>query len=170
MHRVHHFDTSEAAYEASLNEWDVREGDVLVIEAERVVGLGSTDPIAITVVAGALKTIVAMTRDELLAELVHGAPEIGYAVDEALRHGWPVAPHYLGFAGPHRCIPSSKAAVTLTLDDVAVTLDAIDHRIATLTERSATTDAQSSHGLFLAQGLSRLPDARSRIGGYTKTS
>ena len=112
MHRVHHFDTTEAAYEASLNEWDVREGDVLVIEAERVVGLGSTDPIAITFVAGALKTIAAMTRDELLAELVHGAPEIGYAVDEALRHGWPVAPHYLGCAGPQRCLPSSQAAVT----------------------------------------------------------
>lgn len=55
MHRVHHFWTSSDALNASLAEGEVREGDVLVVVGERVVGLASTDPIAITVNAGALR-------------------------------------------------------------------------------------------------------------------
>lgn len=169
MHRIHHFDSSKAAYEASLNEWDVREGDVLVIASEQIVGLASTEPIAITIAAGALKTIEPMPRGMLLDELVHGDREIGNAVDEALRHGWPVAPQYLAFAGPGSCITPQQAAIGVQLDDVIVDVivDAIDHRIAALTERTTTIDPDSSQGLFLAQGLAHLKTARSRFRGDT---
>ncbi|TVV76977.1 hypothetical protein [Sphingomonas solaris] len=169
MHRIHHFDTSEAAYEASLNEWDVREGDVLVIASEQIVGLASTEPIAITIAAGALKTIEPMSRGMLLDELVHGEREIGHAVDEALRHGWPVAPHYLAFASPGRCVTPQQATTGVQFDNVivAVIVDAIDHRITALTERATTVDPESSQGLFLAQGLAHLKTARSRFRGDT---
>lgn len=172
MHRIHHFDSSEAAYEASLNEWDVREGDVLVVACERIVGLASTDPIAITIAAGALKMIEPMSRGMLLDELVHGDREIGNAVDEALRHGWPIAPHYLVFAGPGRCVTPQQATAGVQFDDVivAVIVDAIDHRITALTERATTVDPESSQGLFLAQGLAHLKTARSRFRSDTGAS
>jgi len=172
MHRIHHFDTSEAAYQASLNEWDVREGDVLVIVSEQIVGLASTEPIAITIASGALKTIEPMPRGMLLDELVHGDREISHAVDEALRHGWPVAPHYLGYAAPGRCITPEQAATGAQLDDVtvAVIVDAIDHRIAALTERATTVEPDSSQGVFLARGLAHLKTARSRLRGDPGTA
>lgn len=172
MHRIHHFDTSQAAYEASLNEWDVREGDVLVIASEQIVGLASTEPIAITIAAGALKTIEPMPRGMLLDELIHGDREIGHAVDEALRHGWPVAPHYLHFASPTSRMSLQQTPAGMALDDLTVTviLDAIDHRIAALTERTQTVDPQSSQGLFLAQGLTRLKTARLQIASASKAS
>ena len=61
MHRVHHFWTSSDAFDASLAEGEIRGGDVLVVVGERIVGLAFTDPIAITVNAGALRA-AARTR------------------------------------------------------------------------------------------------------------
>ena len=116
MHRVHHFASSAQAYDASLDAGSVREGDILVIDAERIVGLASTDPIAITTESGALKAFAPMDRESLLAELVHDAAAIGRAVDEALRHRLPVADHFLGFAGPsHVVLPSLGTLVVFGL-------------------------------------------------------
>ncbi|WP_242121179.1 hypothetical protein [Sphingomonas lacusdianchii] len=169
MYRVHHFDSSEDAYDACLAGKAVRENDVVVAASEGVVGLASTDPIAVTITAGALKAFPAMTREDLLAELVHGAATIGRAVDEALRHRFPVAPSFLAFAGfPHRLLPN-EASLTLTLDDITSIGDAIDHRLAVFAELSKTVDPESSRGLFLAQAITRLREGRVRLFNYTKS-
>ena len=79
MHRVHHFRTSQLAFNACFDDPHVREGDILVIATERVVGIASADPIAITIAHGDLKTFLRMTREELLAELAHDAAQISHA-------------------------------------------------------------------------------------------
>ena len=168
MYRVHHFDSSQDAYDAALDGRSVRENDVLVVSTEGVVGLASTHPIAVTVAAGALHALTPMTREEVLAELVHGAVTIRRAVDEALRHHLPVAPSYLDFAGWHHQLLPSEANVTLRLDDITAISDAIDHRLSGFEQLSGTIDPQSSRGLFLASAIERLRAARERLGGYTK--
>lgn len=164
MYRVHHFASSQEAYEASLDEGPVREDDILVIVAEGVVGLASTDPVAITTASGALKAFPPMGRDMLLAELVHDATAIDRAVDEALRHRLPIADHFLSFAGPAHLLLSSEVRRTLTQGDIMVTTDALDRRIAGLRDRAATVDPESSEGLFLRQALGQLAGARERLG------
>lgn len=164
MYRVHHFASSQEAYEASLDEGPVREDDILVIAGEGVVGLASTDPLAITIANGALKAFASMGRDMLLAELVHGSVAIGRAVDEALRHRLPVADQFLRFAGPSHLLLSSEVRRTLTRGDIMVTTDALDRRIAGLRDRAASVDPESSEGLFLAQALRQLAGARERLG------
>lgn len=165
MHRVHYFASSAQAYEASLDAGPVREGDILVIDAERIVGLASTDPIAITTESGALKAFAPMDRESLLAELVHDAAAIGRAVDEALRHRLPVADHFLGFAGPSHVVLPSELHRTLTREDIMVTTDAIDHRIAALRGRTQAAAPDSSEGLFLRKALDQLAGARGRLSG-----
>lgn len=164
MHRVHHFASSAEAYEASLDEGPVREGDILVIVTERIVGLASTDTIAVTIVHGALKAFPRMSREMLLAELVHDAVTIGRAVDEALRHRLPVADQFLGFAGPPHLLLSSEVRLTLSHDDIMVTTDALDRRTVTLRERADTVDPESSEGLFLRKAIRQLAQARGRFG------
>ena len=67
MHRVHHFTSTRLAYDACFDDPHVREGDVLVIAREQIVGLASSDPIAVTTGHGYLRTIPAMSRDTLSA-------------------------------------------------------------------------------------------------------
>ena len=164
MHRVHHFASSAEAYEASLDEGPVREGDVLVIAAEGIVGLASTDPVAVTTASGALKTFPSMSRDRLLAELVHDAAAIGRAVDEALRHRLPVDDQFLGFAGHPHLLLSSEVRLTLSDDDIMVTTDALDRRTAALRKRADIVDPESSEGLFLRKAIGQLAHARDRLG------
>lgn len=164
MHRVHHFASSAEAYEASLDEGPVRENDILVIVAEGIVGLASTDPIAITTASGALKAFPSMSRDRLLAELVHDAAAIGRAVDEALRHRLPVADQFLSYAGPSHWLLSSEVRLTFTHDDIMVTTDALDRRSAALQERAGSVGPDSSEGLFLRQAIGQLAQARERLG------
>ena len=169
MHRVHHFWTSSEAKDASIAEGAVREGDVLVVIAERVVGLASTDPIAVTVATGALRDFPALSRDQLLEELVHDEAAIGSAVDEAVRHGLPVARQYQGFGNQPRRRLGREAQVEFSLDDIAVVADAIDHRIASLHSRAATVPTDDAHGLFLQHVVDRLGTARERLAAYTRT-
>lgn len=77
MHRVHHFTSTRLAYDACFDDPHVREGDVLVIAREQIVGLASSDPIAVTTGHG-YKTIrlpetrrpsAAGVRDVVLAAL-----------------------------------------------------------------------------------------------------
>lgn len=164
MHCVHHFASSAEAYEASLDEGPVREGDILVIAVEGIVGLASTDPIAITTASGALKAFPPMSRDMLLAELVHDAVAIGRAVDEALRHRLPVADQYLTFAGPSHLLLSSEVRLTFSHDDIMVTTDALDRRRVALRERASSVDPESSERLFLRRALGQIAQARERLG------
>ena len=164
MHRVHHFWTSSDAFDASLDEGEVREGDVLVVVGERVVGLASTEPIAVTVNAGALRPFPALARAQLLDELVHGEAAIAAAVDEAVRHGFPVANHFHSFATESRPGVEHAAHVVFSLDDVAVVLDTVDRRIAAL-EGGPEVDG----GATVAERIERLRTARERLAGYTRS-
>ena len=164
MHRVHHFWTSSDAFDASLDEGEVREGDVLVVVGERVVGLASTDPIAVTVNAGALRPFPALARAQLLDELVHGEAAIAAAVDEAVRHGFPVANHFHSFATESRPGVEHAAHVVFSLDDVAVVLDTVDRRIAAL-----EGDPGAADGATVAERIERLRTARERLAGYTRS-
>ena len=160
MHRVHHFPTSQLAYNACFDDPHVREGDILVIAAERVIGIASTDPIAVTTAHGELKAFPAMTREELLAELAHDADQISHAVKEALRFQFGVAPQFLEFAGPTHALFATETIVVLTFDDLLVTSDAIDHRITALQQRLDAAEPGSSMALV------RLRAAREKLASY----
>jgi hypothetical protein len=169
MHRVHYFDTSAHAFDACFEERpDLREGDVVVILAEGVVGLASIDPIAITRETGALRHLPAMTREVLLGEIVHEAAQITDAVETALVHRLPVEPQYLPFAGRRHVLRADEAAVVLRLDDILVVADAIDHRVRVLRERLDGVTADSSQALFIARGIEQLAEARDRLAAYAR--
>ena len=164
MHRVHYYDTSAAAYEACLDESPcIVEGDVLAIISEGVIGLASSDPLAVTIDAGALRSLAPMSSAAILRETVHDADKWRHAVELALAHHLPIAPQFLPFA--LRCVPlsPSQTVVALTLDDVMMAIDAIRHRETQLTKRAALIDAESSHGLFLASALCKLATARRHL-------
>lgn len=164
MHRVHYYDTSAAAYEACLGESPcIVEGDVLAVISEGVIGLASSDPLAVTIDAGALRSLQPMSSAAILRETVHNADQWRHAVELALAHHLPIAPHFLPFA--LRCVPlsPSQTVVALTLDDVMMAIDAIRHRETQLTKRAALIDAESSHGLFLASALRKLATARRHL-------
>ena len=46
--KIHHFDSTVRAYDATQTRDDIKKGDVLIIESEKVVGLADTWPVAIT--------------------------------------------------------------------------------------------------------------------------
>lgn len=96
MHRVHFYDTSAAAYEACLDQSPcILEGDVLAIVPEGVIGLASTDPLAVTIETGALRTLTPMSSARILRETTHDADQWRHAVELALAHHLPIAPHFL---------------------------------------------------------------------------
>ena len=166
MHRVHHFPTSQLAYNACFEDPHIREGDILVVAPERVVGIASDDPIAVTTAHGELKPFPAQTREELLAELAHDAAQISHAVKEALRFQFEVAANFLGFAGPTHTLFASETIVVLTFDDLLVTSDAIDHRIAALQQRLDAAEPGSSMALFTEHAIVRLRAAREKLASY----
>ncbi len=164
MHRVHYFDTSEAAYDACLDTSPcIEEGDVIAVLGEGIIGLASIDPIAVSVTAGALRAIPAMPASALLRELVHDREQLRHAVELALAHHLPVAPHFLPFALRNVPLGPSQTVVALTLDDIMVTVDAIGHREKRLAMRASLVDAESAHGLFLASAQRKLATARRHL-------
>lgn len=171
MHRVHFDDSSEAAYEACLDDSPcIQEGDVLAILAEGIIGLASSYPLAVTLTIGALHSLRPMTAETVLRETVHDADQWRHAVELALAHHLPVAPHLLAFA--LRCVPlpATQTVVALTLDDIMMSLDAIRHREAHLTRRAALVDAESSQGLFLTSALRKLATARRHLERHPPAS
>lgn len=93
MHRVHFYDTSEAAHDACLDDSPcIEEGDVIAILSEGVVGLASSDPLAVTMTSGALRVLRSMPTDQILRETVHDVAQWRHAVELALAHHLPVAP------------------------------------------------------------------------------
>lgn len=164
MYRVHYFDTSEAAHDACLDDGPcIEEGDVLAILSEGVIGLASTDPIAVTLDPGALRIVRPMAMDVLLAELVHGASQIRRAVATALLHYLPVQPHFLAFVAPALPYPYPQTVVALSFDDIMLTIDAIDHRIKTLENRLGSLESDSAHAFFLQRSIDHLSSARKRL-------
>lgn len=86
MHRVHFYDSSDAAYEACLDDSPcIKEGDVLAILAEGIIGLASSYPLAVTLTTGALHGLRPMTADTVLRETAHDADQWRHAVELAWR-------------------------------------------------------------------------------------
>lgn len=87
---VHRFDSTEEAYDATQCRDDIHDGDVLVIESERVVGfLRSAWPAAITTEHGELHTLTAPAHEidggKYATSAAHAeqlATELGFTVNE----------------------------------------------------------------------------------------
>jgi len=60
-------------------------------------------------------------------------------------------------------LPPPPSAIHFTVDEITVTADAIDRRLATLAERMETVSELSSEGLFLAESARRLKAARVKL-------
>jgi hypothetical protein len=54
--KVHHFCSSGEAYDATQCDENIKNGDLLVIESEGVIGIADTWPVAVTVAYGKLHT------------------------------------------------------------------------------------------------------------------
>jgi hypothetical protein len=85
--KIHFFDTTVAAYAATQSDDQVREGDVLIIESEKIVGLASTWPVAVTELSGELHHLEGAWP---LAKLGFSKKSIDLARDAAKSHGWPL--------------------------------------------------------------------------------
>ena len=164
MHRVHYFDSSEQAYDACLDDAPcIEEGDIVAILSEGVIGLSSTDPVVVTLEAGALRHVRPMPMTVILTELVHDAVQLRRAVETALRHHLPVEPHFLGFAAPVIPFPHGQTVVALTFDDIMVAVDAIGHRLSALRRRAVNAYSESAEALFLSRAVDQLVAARIRL-------
>ena len=85
--KIHHFDSTVAAYAATQSDDQVNEGDVLIIESEKIVGLASTWPVAVTELSGELHHLEGAWP---LAKLGFSKKSIDLARDAANSHGWPL--------------------------------------------------------------------------------
>lgn len=62
-------------------------------------------------------------------------------------------------------LPPPPSAIHFTVDEITVTADAIDRRLAELAHRLKTVSDLSSEGLFLAESVRRLEAARAKLAG-----
>ena len=58
MIRIHNFETTADAYDATQCDPEVKKGDILIIESERDIGIADTWPVAVTREHGALHWIL----------------------------------------------------------------------------------------------------------------
>lgn len=96
--KVHTHRSTGAAYNACQTEDDHKDGDVLHIPSEGVVGLVDTWPLAVTVAHGDLHTI---QGGEAVAPLVFAGIAIAQAVLAvrfAREQGYPVDPRFAALA------------------------------------------------------------------------
>jgi hypothetical protein len=78
---IHKFDTTGEAYDATQCDENVKKGDILIVESEKVVGIAYTWPVAITEAHGELHVISDTT---LLTEFQSS----DLAFEIALAYGW----------------------------------------------------------------------------------
>lgn len=85
--KIYHFDTSLEAYNAAQTDEAINDGDVLIIESEKVVGLVGDFPLAITKSLGQLH---ALTDGDTFAKLGFAPKSIALAIDAAKTLGFPL--------------------------------------------------------------------------------
>ncbi|MEU9050100.1 hypothetical protein AB0D37_06805 [Streptomyces sp. NPDC048384] len=86
---VHHFQDTTEAYDATQCREDIRDGDVLVIESENVVGLSWTWPFALTDAHGELHKLTADPRtynDGMFAAGVEAAEQVAKELGVTLNY------------------------------------------------------------------------------------
>jgi len=86
--KIYHFDTSEDAYASAQTDEAINDGDVLIIESEKVVGLVGDFPIAVTEWTGQLHDLAAGDTFESLG---FSDKSIDLARDAANTLGFPLA-------------------------------------------------------------------------------
>lgn len=85
--KVHHFESTRDAYDASQCDEDVSTGDILIIASEQVVGISYTWPFAVTKEAGGLHGV--LVDDEEGRKFWKSFSEsIAQAKAIALENGW----------------------------------------------------------------------------------
>lgn len=88
---THEFESTGEAYDATQTEDAIKDGDLLLIPSERVVGIADTWPVAVTVEFGKLHTIVdGATLAEHFADNRACRDAIEKAKQLARHHGWPI--------------------------------------------------------------------------------
>ena len=92
--KIHTLPDTGVAYDLTQSSDDIKMGDVLIIESERVVGLADTWPFAVTEAYGQLHTFVSARplSDDVKSKY---APYILRAAGQAILRGWPVRKHML---------------------------------------------------------------------------
>ncbi len=86
--QIYHFTTTEDAYESAQIDETINDGDVLIIEPEKVVGLVGDFPIAVTEWTGNLHDLAA---GDTLESLGFSDKSIALARDAAKTLGFPLA-------------------------------------------------------------------------------
>ena len=94
--RVHRFDITGEAYDACQCDERIKDGDILVIRSERVVGVADTWPFAITKEHGSLHGLTDAATPESIGK------------DKAiLTDGWKAAVEHAKKLGYELCKPAS---------------------------------------------------------------
>lgn len=111
--KIYHFDSTEAAYESAQIDEAINDGDVLIIEREKVVGLVGDFPIAVTEWTGNLHDLAA---GDTLESLGFSDKSIDLARDAANTLGFPLAiPELEGQRRPLISVGAADACLTNTL-------------------------------------------------------
>jgi hypothetical protein len=84
------FYSTGEAYDATQCDETIKNGDVLVCDRERVIGLAWTWPMAVTVDAGQLHTARTMGIEHLLTDANISVEQVRAAVAAADTRGWTV--------------------------------------------------------------------------------
>jgi len=89
------YESTADAYAVCQCDATIRNGDLLVIPSEQVVGLAWTWPVAVTVFPGDLHTLdAAADVTRLRTNAGWTVAQVQAAVAEADRRGWPVDPRF----------------------------------------------------------------------------
>lgn len=162
MEIVYHFDTASAALRA-CEKGDLVTGSVLVIASDCIVALASAAPHAITEHTGPFKQFLGKSRSAILAESRHSASEIRTGVDEAYRHGFPVAETLADFATLRSEMSPCAREFRLTSDEILALVEAAEARSTVFWDILATATPASNAGSVLRLSIEVLASARSKL-------
>lgn len=87
---MHEFDTTELAYKASQTNSAIKNGDLLIIASEKVVGVADTWPFAVTMAHGSLHSIGRLAKPTSFSVIEQDA--IIGAITYASKMRWPLDP------------------------------------------------------------------------------
>lgn len=65
--KIHEFESTEEAYAATQCDGDVKDGDLIVVESEKVIGVAETWPFAVTEAHGDLHRVIGSLEDAAIA-------------------------------------------------------------------------------------------------------
>lgn len=162
MEIVYHFDTASAALRA-CEKGNLVTGSVLVIASDCIVALASAAPHAITEYKGPFKPFLGKSRSEILAESRHSPSEIRAGVDEAYRHGFPVAETLADFATLRSEMSPCAREFRLTSDEVLALVEAADARSSEFRNRLSGATPASDAGSVLRRSIAVLASARCKL-------